>query len=105
MQEQKDITAELHACKPLRVTKRVNKGGGRHRLSELLCGDEVDYHADDAGAAGAAAQVHARAPDFVLQKLVQLPAQLLHQLSHLGNKLICILSIAIYSNVQTKKTF
>lgn len=40
-------------------------------------------HVDDAGAAGAAAQVHARAPDFVLQQLVQLPAQLLHQLSNL----------------------
>lgn len=40
---------------------------------------------DDAGAAGAAAQVHARVPDFVLQQLIQLPAQLFHQLSHLGN--------------------
>lgn len=47
---------------------------------------------DDAGAAGAAAQVHARVPDFVLQQLIQLPAQLLHQLSHLGNtekKFLC----------------
>lgn len=38
---------------------------------------------DYAGAAGAAAQVHAWVPDFVLQQLVQFPAQLLHQLSHL----------------------
>lgn len=53
---------------------------------ELLRGDEVDDHADDAGAAGAAAQVRARVPDFILQQLVQLPAQLFHQLSHLGNK-------------------
>lgn len=45
----------------------------------------MHYHVDDAGAAGAAAQVHARVPDFVLQQLVQLPAQLLHQLSHLDN--------------------
>lgn len=45
----------------------------------------MDDHADDAGTAGAAAQVDARVLDFVLQELVQLPAQLLHQLSHLGN--------------------
>lgn len=51
---------------------------------ELLGGYEVDDHADDAGASGAAAQVHTRVPDFVFQQLVQLPAQLFHQLSHLG---------------------
>lgn len=44
----------------------------------------MDYHVDDAGATGAAAEVHAGAPDFVLQQLVQLPAQHFHQLSHLG---------------------
>lgn len=64
LQEQKDIyTVELHAFQPLRVTgrdKKVSHG------AELLCGDEVDYHVDDAGPAGAAAQVHARVPDFVL---------------------------------------
>lgn len=43
----------------------------------------MDYHVDDAGAAGAGAEVHAGAPDFVLQQLVQLPAQHFHQLSHL----------------------
>lgn len=59
------------------ATVRRNPGGG------LLGGDEVDYHVDDAGAAGAAAEVHAGAPDFVLQQLVQLPAQHFHQLGHL----------------------
>lgn len=59
------------------ATVRWNPGGG------LLGGDEVDDHLDDAGAAGAAAEVHAGAPDFVLQQLVQLPAQHFHQLSHL----------------------
>lgn len=54
-------------------------------MAELLSRDEVHYHVDDAGAAGAAAQVHAWVPDFVLQQLVQFPAQLLHQLSHLDN--------------------
>lgn len=46
----------------------------------------MDYHVDDAGAAGAGAEVHAGAPDFVLQQLVQLPAQHFHQLSHLEGK-------------------
>lgn len=54
--------------------------------ARLLGGDEADYHVDDAGAAGAAAEVHAGAPDFVLQQLVQLPAQHFHQLSHLEKK-------------------
>lgn len=53
---------------------------------QLLRADEVDNHADDAGAAGAAAQVHGRVLDLILQQLVQLPAQLLHQLSHLGHR-------------------
>lgn len=46
----------------------------------------MDYHADDAGAAGAGAEVHAGAPDFVLQQLIQLPAQHFHQLGHLDIK-------------------
>lgn len=46
----------------------------------------MDYHVDDRGAAGAAAQVYARVLDFVFQQLIELPAQLLHQLSHLVNK-------------------
>lgn len=60
---------------------------------------------DDAGAAGAAAQVYAWVLDFVLQQLVELPAQLLHQLSHLGNthihraKLIYLCSLALSSNI------
>lgn len=57
----------------------------RRSAGALLGGYEVDDHADDAGTSGAAAQVHARVPDFVFQQLVQLPAQLLHQLSHLEN--------------------
>lgn len=55
------------------------------RAEPLLRGDEVHYHVDDARAAGAAAQVHAGAPDLVLQQLVQFPAELLHQLSHLDH--------------------
>lgn len=43
----------------------------------------MDDHLYDAGATGAAAQVHARVFDFILQKQVQLPAQLLQKLSHL----------------------
>lgn len=75
-QEPKRVyTTELPAFKPFFDGDRA----------ELLRGDEADDHADDAGAARAAAQVHARVPDFVLQQLVQLPAELLHQLSHLGN--------------------
>lgn len=56
------------------------------KATALLGGDEVDDHVDDAGAAGAGAEVHAGAPDFVLQQLVQLPAQHFHQLSHLEGK-------------------
>lgn len=48
----------------------------------------MDYHADDAGAAGAGAEVHAGTPDFVLQQLIQLPAQHFHQLGHLDIKKI-----------------
>lgn len=58
---------------------------GCSRAEQLLRGDEVHYHVDDARAAGAAAQVHAGAPDLVLQQLVQFPAELLHQLSHLDH--------------------
>lgn len=75
------------------ATVQRNPGGG------LLGGDEVDYHVDDAGAAGAAAQVHAGAPDFVLQQLVQLPAQHFHQLSHLEKKkkkLLFTLNLQLY---------
>lgn len=43
----------------------------------------MDDHLYDAGATGAAAQVHARVFDLILQKQVQLPAQLLQKLSHL----------------------
>lgn len=38
---------------------------------------------DDAGASRTVAQVHAGVSDFVLEQLVQLPAQLFHQLGHL----------------------
>lgn len=56
------------------------------RGAGLLCGDEVDDHVDHAGAAGAAAQVHAGLQDFVLQQLIELHAELPHQGSHLGGK-------------------
>lgn len=49
-------------------------------------GDELDDGADDAGAPGTGAQVHARGLDLVLQELVELPAQLSDQLSHLGRE-------------------
>lgn len=48
-----------------------------------LRGDKLDNHPDDAGAPGAHAQIHAGIPDLILQQLVQLTAQLLHQLGHL----------------------
>ena len=61
---------------------------------------------DDARAAWAAAQVHARVSDFVLQELVQLPAQLLHQLSHLGKThkftLTCVLFFIFMGFLQLK---
>lgn len=63
---------------------------------ELLSRDEVHYHVDDAWTAGAAAQVHARFPDFVLQQLVQLPAQLLHQFSHLDKHTFTELSSLVF---------
>lgn len=57
----------------------------RFPAGELLSGYKLDDHADDARTSGTGAQVHARVPDFIFQQLVQLPAQLLYQLSHLGN--------------------
>lgn len=48
-----------------------------------LCGHKLDNHPDDPRASGTHAQIHAGILDFILQQLVQLAAQLLHQLSHL----------------------
>lgn len=55
----------------------VCNGGG------LLGGDELDDHVDDTGASRASTQVHAGVSDLIFKELVQLPAQLLHQLCHL----------------------
>lgn len=85
------VGAVFHALQPFRVVR-----GERVKARGLLGGDEVDDHVDDAGAARAAAQVHARAPDLVLQQLVQLPAQLLHQLGHLGNTHIDKQSLSVF---------
>lgn len=48
-----------------------------------LRGHELDNHPDDPRATGAHAQIHAGILDFILQQLVQLTAQLFHQLGHL----------------------
>lgn len=48
-----------------------------------LCGHKLDNHPNDARATGAHAQIHAGILDFILQQLVQLTAQFLHQLGHL----------------------
>lgn len=84
-QEQKDFFFLLQSSMHLSPSGWLKGSKTGSQVAELLCRDEVDDHVDDAGAAGAAAQVHARVPDFILQQLVQLPTQLLHQLSHLGN--------------------
>lgn len=70
----------------MRFRSSCKRRGDPQTFYILLGGDEVDDHVDDAGAAGAGAQVHAGAPDFVLQQLVQLPAQHFHQLGHLEGK-------------------